>query len=81
MWLQSFRTSTMLAHRIETTVNQDGTVTLANLPFQPGEAVEVIILAQPSAGVEQNRYPLRGTTIQYINPLEPVASEDWGAIA
>ena len=70
----------MLAHRIETTINQDGTLTLENLPFHSGEPVEVIILSQPHKAVEQNRYPLRGTNIQYISPLEPVAPEDWEAI-
>jgi hypothetical protein len=34
----------MLAHRIETTINQDQTILLENLPFHSGENVEVIIL-------------------------------------
>ncbi|GFE67794.1 BrnA antitoxin family protein [Chroococcus sp. FPU101] len=37
----------MLAHRIETTINQDKTLTLENLPFHSGEQVEVIILSRP----------------------------------
>ncbi len=67
----------MLAHRIETIVRQDKTVTLENLPFQSGELVEVIILSQNSQIAKQNRYSLRGTAIQFIDPTEPVAQEDW----
>ncbi|HEV8711501.1 MAG TPA: hypothetical protein VGX03_01575 [Candidatus Binatia bacterium] len=69
----------MQAHRIETILQQDGTLTLSNLPFQAGEAVEVIILARSPTALHKNRYPLRGTPISYINPTEPVAQEDWEA--
>lgn len=34
----------MFAHRIETTITQDGFLNLNTLPFQQGEEVEVIIL-------------------------------------
>ena len=37
----------MQAYRVETTLTQDGTLTLRNLPFRAGEAVEVIILVPP----------------------------------
>jgi hypothetical protein len=67
----------MQAYRIETTVQQNGTLTVSNLPLQPGEAVEVIILVQSSSAQRQNLYPLRGTPITYIDPIEPVAYEDW----
>ena len=39
----------MQAYRVETTVSQDGVLTLENLPFHAGETIEVIILAQPTA--------------------------------
>jgi len=67
----------MLAHRVEATIEQDGKLTLENLPFHSGERVEVIILTQPHKASEQNKYPLRGTTIQYDAPTEPVATDDW----
>lgn len=70
----------MLAHRIEATIEQDRKLTLENLPFHSGERVEVIILPQPCRESEQNRYPLRGTTIQYVEPTEPVAQNDWEAV-
>jgi len=41
----------MQAYRIETTLTQDGTLTVSNLPLRAGEAVEIIILVQPPVGV------------------------------
>jgi hypothetical protein len=69
----------MQAYRFETTVQQDGALTVSNLPLQAGEAVEVIILVQSSAARRQSLYPLRGTPITYIDPTEPVAQADWEA--
>ena len=39
----------MRAHRLEATVPPSGKLQLTQLPFQPGEAVEIIILALGSA--------------------------------
>ena len=71
---------TLPAHRIETTLRQDGTLTLEHLPFRAGQVVEVIILAQPSSPGPDTPYPLRGTPIRYDRPTEPVAVEDWEAL-
>ena len=70
----------MQAYRVETTLQQDGTLTLSNLPLRAGEAVEVIILVQPPVAVDRPRYPLRGVPVQYIDPTEPVAQADWEAV-
>ena len=70
----------MQAYRIETTLNQEKTLILEDLPFQPGELVEVIVLPYRAASTHQNGYPLRGTFLSYINPTEPVASEEWEAV-
>lgn len=67
----------MVTHRIQAIVNHDKTLTLENLPFHSGEQVEVIILSHPRLESGQNRYPLRGTAIQYTDPTEPVAQDDW----
>jgi hypothetical protein len=67
----------MQAYRVETIVAQDGTLTLSNLPLRAGEAVEVIILVQPSVTLGHQRYPLRGMPVCYIDPTEPVAEADW----
>lgn len=70
----------MNAHRIETIVNQGGTLTLTGLPFQAGDLVEVIIIENAPQPSTQNRYPLRGTPIQYNAPTEPVAEEAWNVL-
>ena len=69
----------MKVHRIETVIHNDKTVMLKNLPFQAGEAVEVVISQCTSKRKEKDRYPLRGTSIEYVNPTEPVADGNWGA--
>jgi hypothetical protein len=67
----------MLAHRIETTIAHDRTLTLENLPFHAGEQVEIIILSKPHQTSQQAQHSLRGTVMQYIEPFEPVAQNDW----
>ncbi|MFN6500648.1 MAG: hypothetical protein RMX65_027100 [Nostoc sp. DedQUE01] len=68
----------MKAYRIETTLTEDGTLTIKDLPFQAGEAVEIIILERSPKPSESNPYPLRGTVIRYDDPFEPpVPIEDW----
>ncbi len=67
----------MQAYRVNTTIQEDGTLKVSNLPLQSGELVEVIILVQPSPARPQEPYPLRGTPITYIDPTEPVAETDW----
>ena len=69
------------AHRVEATLQQDGTLTLEQLPFRAGQAVEVILIPQPAtAGLPANPYPLRGTPFRYDRPTESVAEEDWEAL-
>ena len=70
----------MSVHRVETILAKDGTLTLTNLPFHAGEAVEVLILPRPQKPLGQERYPLHGKPIQYVNPTDPVAEEDWAAL-
>lgn len=76
--------TTLQAHRIETTLIDNGTLTLDGLPFGAGEAVEVIVLPRSGAPTQrldpQNRYPLRGLSSPYDCPTEPVALEDWDAL-
>ncbi len=67
----------MEAYRVETVVQPDGTVTLQDLPLPPGQGVEVIVLPHVIVPSPQAVYPLRGTEITYLEPTEPVASEDW----
>ncbi len=71
--------ATLQAHRVETTIGQDGTLTLDHLPFPAGAPVEVIILPHPGMEKQENPYPLRGTPVRYDLPFEPVAVDDWNA--
>ncbi len=65
------------AYRIHRQVESDGTLKLENLPFQPGEKVEVIVLAEERGARDERRYPLRGTPLIYHDPTAPVAESDW----
>jgi hypothetical protein len=74
----------MNAHKVEVTLTQDSRLTLEGLPFQAGDAVEIIILERPRAASttihssEYNPYPLRGKVIRYDAPFDPaVPDEDW----
>jgi hypothetical protein len=73
----------MNAHKVEIILTESGTLTLKGLPFQAGEAVEVIILSSQSEAEKasvppSNLMPLRGTVKSYDEPSEPaIASEDW----
>jgi len=66
--------------RIETTLQQDGTLTLKDLPFHAGETVEVVVTPKP-APQNGGDYPLRGTQVIYAEPFEPVAAGEWEASA
>jgi len=66
------------AHRIETVLREDGKLLLDQLPFQAGQAVEVIIL--PASRPTPSGHALRGTVLRYDQPTDPVAEADWGAL-
>jgi hypothetical protein len=68
------------AYRVQGQVSPEGTLKLENLPFQPGEVVDVIVLAEERRVREQRRYPLRGTPLTYDDPTGGVASGDWDAL-
>lgn len=70
----------MSVHHVETTLAKDGTLTLTNLPFHAGEAVEVLILPRPLKLSGPEHYPLRGKPVQYLNPTEPVAEDEWAGL-
>jgi hypothetical protein len=65
------------AHRIEAVLTEDGKLSLDNLPFQAGQAVEVIVLPITLPGTSTER-PLRGMVLRYDQPTAPVAAADWG---
>ena len=67
----------MSVYRITTTIASNGTLTIEDVPFEPGDQVEVVVRRSSQAPVAQSRYPLRGTPIRYIDPFDSVAEEDW----
>ncbi|MGC1376644.1 MAG: hypothetical protein WA821_10485, partial [Anaerolineales bacterium] len=67
------------AYRVDTTISQDGKLSIKGLPFRKGEAVEVIVLPQKQVAAS-NRYPLHGTSVKYEKPFDSVAEEDWDAL-
>jgi len=66
----------MQAYRIEKIVPEDGVLILDKLPFKSNDVIEIIILRKENQ-VDKERYPLRGKLIEYNDPFEPVAQEDW----
>lgn len=66
------------AHRVETALEQDGTLTLDHLPFRAGQTVEVIILPRPAPATTDDN-PLQGTVLRYDRPFDPVADDEWDA--
>lgn len=71
--------ATLPAHRVETTIKADGTLTLDQLPFRAGQTVEVIILPYPGCAPAVSQYPLRGTPVRYDDPTGPIAEDEWEA--
>ena len=69
----------MQAYRAETTLSEDGVITLRGIPFRRGESVEVIVLPFSAVAAIGSRYPLRGTPVTLLSPTEPVADADWEA--
>ncbi len=69
----------MQAFRVETIVQEDGSLIIKDLPFDSGEVVEVIILPQHLPGTQPKAYPLRGTKVIYHDPFKSVAESDWEA--
>lgn len=71
----------MQAHRIETVIQPNGTLTLENLPFNAGKKVEIIVLEMQPEKVQESDNPLRGALLKYDDPFEPVVPiEDWEAL-
>lgn len=68
------------AYRTYGQVSSEGSLRLENLPFQPGEAVEVIVLAEERPSNGDRRYPLRGKPVIYHDPTSPVGEADWNAV-
>jgi hypothetical protein len=70
----------MKAHRAETTVSGDGSVTVRGVPFQKGEEVEVIILPRQAEASASKSESLIGSVRRYDRPFEPATDPtEWDA--
>jgi hypothetical protein len=74
-----FYLAAMQAHRAETTLSEDGVLTLRDIPFRRGESVEVIVLPFATSAAPGSRYPLRGVPVRLVAPADPVADAEWEA--
>lgn len=72
--------SAVRAVQLESTIEAHGSLRLDRLPFSAGERVEVIVLSRPTRNQTANRYPLRGETLRYERPTDPVDEEEWEAL-
>jgi hypothetical protein len=70
----------MQTYRVETTISQDGNLSIKGLPFRAGEKVEVIVRGQKRGRKTDDLYPLRGKPFTYTDPFESVAEQDWDAL-
>jgi len=69
------------AHWRETTVGEHGELILKGLPFEPGQPVDVLVVSKTAESTTAaGSRNLRGSVIEFHEPLEPVASEDWDAL-
>jgi hypothetical protein len=67
----------MSVYRVEVKISEDGSLNLVGLPFRAGATVNVTIDDDGGAVMENRSYSLRGLPVQYVDPTEPVAAEDW----
>ncbi|SLM29869.1 conserved hypothetical protein [Desulfamplus magnetovallimortis] len=67
----------MQTYSNEHIMNQNGTITINNLPFNAGEKISVVIVSKAKTHKAKKRYPFWNKPIKYIDPTEPVALDDW----
>ena len=70
-----------MQHRTETLVERNGTIILRDLPFHAGDKVVVVITTRSPSTIQPTAYSLRGLPVEYKNPFEPVAENDWGVLS
>lgn len=63
--------------RREGVVGAHGELLVEGLPFDPGQVVDVFVVLKQVPSLKSQGQTLRGSVIEYRDPLEPVASEAW----
>jgi hypothetical protein len=67
----------MEGHRIEATLEHDGTLTLEHLPFHAGDTVQITIVGKDESPTSVERRKLRGMPVTLVDPFSPVAEHEW----
>jgi hypothetical protein len=70
----------MATHWMTAMIGEYGELVLENLPFQPGQPVEVFVFPDRCAERIATGEPLGDSVVEYGDPFEPVASDDWEAL-
>jgi hypothetical protein len=68
------------SHWIETTVGERGELRLEGLSFDAGQPVEVLVISKGAGTTPVGSDSLRGSVLEYHEPFEPVADEDWDSL-
>jgi len=53
---------------------------LEGLPFEPGQPVEVLVISKAAGPAAETGRSLLDSVLEFRDPLEPVAGEDWDAL-
>ena len=64
----------------ETTVGEHGELVLEGLPFEAGQPVEVLVVSKSAGSPAAGGQILRDSVLEFREPFEPVAGEDWDAL-
>ena len=68
-----------MQYQVKTRIEPAGTIVLHDLPFHEGEPVLVVVkTCLPQ--VEKQSYSLRGLPLEYANPFDPVADDEWSVL-
>ena len=70
----------MQVHRMEVEISNNRSLMINELPFHPGDKVEIIIRSCTVNQESNERYPLRGKPVRYIDPFDSVAENDWDVL-
>ncbi len=62
--------------RVKLKVAKDGKLSIKDLPFQPGETVEVTVRGKKQKKTAK-KYPLHGKSVTYRSPFKGVSEDDW----
>ena len=68
------------AHWRDAAVGAQGELRLEGLPFEPGQPVEVLVISKTAGSTAAGDRSLRDSVLEYRDPMEPVAGEDWDAL-